>query len=190
MLHFLSATRIQISNVRPLYTRAPVYAILNQIQTQSHSSEGALSSLESSLEDRDKQINQLREQRDRAEKDSKEEKELHERELAEYKMKIHTYESEVGPVVWPRPLSPTLLVAVGRDFVFVIYSNRGFFLSKQHSMEYSNCYVGGFMHKQYVYVSASGIFINNILLFSAKILLSSLRKLTSGWCCCRLRSCR
>ena len=80
-------------------TRAPVYAILDQIQTQSHSSEGALSSLESSLEDRDKQINQLREQRDRAEKDSKEEKELHERELAEYKMKIHTYESEVGPVV-------------------------------------------------------------------------------------------
>ena len=175
-----------------------VYAILDQIQTQSHSSEGALSSLESSLEDRDKQINQLREQRDRAEKDSKEEKELHERELAEYKMKIHTYESEVSPVVWPRPLSPTLLVAVGRDFVFVIYSNRGFFLSKQHSMEYSNCYVGGFMHKQYVYVSASGIFIKNILLFSAKIVFSSLRKLTpldvtvswSRWCCCRLRSCR
>ena len=90
-------------------TRAPVYAILDQIQTQSHSSEGALSSLESSLEDRDKQINQLREQRDRAEKDSKEEKELHERELAEYKMKIHTYESEVSPVVWPRPLSPHFL---------------------------------------------------------------------------------
>ena len=179
-------------------TRSPAYTILDQIQTQSHSSEGALSSLESSLEDRDKQINQLREQRDRAEKDSKEEKELHERELAEYKMKIHTYESEVSPVVWPRPLSPTLLVAVGRDFVFVIYSNRGFFLSKQHSMEYSNCYVGGFMHKQYVYVSASGIFIKNILLFSAKIVFSSLRKLTplyvtvswSRWCCCRLRSCR
>ena len=52
----------------PQYTRAPVYTILDQIQTQSHSSEGALSSLESSLEDRDKQINQLREQRDRAEK--------------------------------------------------------------------------------------------------------------------------
>ena len=30
-----------------------------------------------------------------AEKDTKEEKELHERELAEYKMKIHTYDSEV-----------------------------------------------------------------------------------------------
>ena len=47
------------------------------------------------LNDRDKQMNQLREQRDRAEKENKEEKELHERELAEYKMKIHTYESEV-----------------------------------------------------------------------------------------------
>ena len=66
-----------------------------QIQNQSHSSEGALSSLEEALNDRDKQINQLREQRDRAEKDTKEEKELHERELAEYKMKIHTYDSEV-----------------------------------------------------------------------------------------------
>ena len=39
------------------------------------------------------QINQLREQRDRAEKDVKEEKELHERELADYKLKIHTLES-------------------------------------------------------------------------------------------------
>ena len=54
-----------------------------------------MSSLEEALTDRDKQINQLRDQRDRAEKDTKEEKELHERELAEYKMKIHTYESEV-----------------------------------------------------------------------------------------------
>ena len=54
-----------------------------------------MSSLEEALNDRDKQINQLREQRDRAEKDTKEEKELHERELAEYKMKIHTYDSEV-----------------------------------------------------------------------------------------------
>ena len=47
------------------------------------------------LADRDKQNNQLREQRDRAEKELKDEKELHERELAEYKMKIHSYESEV-----------------------------------------------------------------------------------------------
>ena len=66
-----------------------------QVQNASHSSEGALSSLEETLADRDKQISQVKEQRDRAEKDVKEEKELHERELAEYKMKIHTYESEV-----------------------------------------------------------------------------------------------
>ena len=105
-----------------------------QVQSQSNSSEGALSSLEEvkstlqkrcdlldlfslldvagcllcnwcwflryswfiqALADRDKQNNQLREQRDRAEKELKEEKELHERELAEYKMKIHSYESEV-----------------------------------------------------------------------------------------------
>jgi len=42
-----------------------------------------------------KQINQLREQRDRAEKEVKEEKDLHERELTDYKMKIHSLESEV-----------------------------------------------------------------------------------------------
>ena len=59
---------LPIYSTFPQCTRAPVYTILDQIQTQSHSSEGALSSLESSLEDRDKQINQLREQRDRAEK--------------------------------------------------------------------------------------------------------------------------
>ena len=41
------------------------------------------------------QINQLREQRDRAEKEVKEEKDLHERELTDYKMKIHSLESEV-----------------------------------------------------------------------------------------------
>ena len=72
-----------------------ILPFLLQVQNQSHSSEGALSSLEEALNDRDKQMNQLREQRDRAEKENKEEKELHERELAEYKMKIHTYESEV-----------------------------------------------------------------------------------------------
>ena len=41
------------------------------------------------------QINQLKEQRDRAERDNKEEKELHEREVSDYKMKVHTLESEV-----------------------------------------------------------------------------------------------
>ena len=68
---------------------------LNAVQAQTYTSEGTLSSLEEALADRDKQMNQLRDQRDRAEKDIKEEKELHERELTDYKMKIHTLESEV-----------------------------------------------------------------------------------------------
>lgn len=68
---------------------------LNAVQAQTYTSEGTLTSLEEALSDRDKQINQLRDQRDRAEKDIKEEKDLHERELTEYKMKIHTLESEV-----------------------------------------------------------------------------------------------
>jgi len=68
---------------------------LNAVQAQTFTSEGTLTSLEEALADRDKQIAQLREQRDRAEKDNKEEKELHEREISDYKMKIHTLESEV-----------------------------------------------------------------------------------------------
>jgi hypothetical protein len=40
------------------------------------------------------QINLLREQRDRGDKDIKDEKELHEREITDYKMKLHTLESE------------------------------------------------------------------------------------------------
>ena len=68
---------------------------LSTVQAQTFTSEGALTSLEEALGDRDKQINQLREQRDRAEKDLKEEKDLHDREITDYKMKIHTLESEV-----------------------------------------------------------------------------------------------
>ena len=68
---------------------------LSAVQAQTFTSEGALTSLEEALSDRDKQIAQLREQRDRAEKDLKEEKELHDREITDYKMKIHTLESEV-----------------------------------------------------------------------------------------------
>ena len=49
---------------------------LSAVQAQTFSSEGAVTSLEEALTDRDKQINQLREQRDRAEKDIKEEKVL------------------------------------------------------------------------------------------------------------------
>ena len=47
---------------------------LSAVQAQTFSSEGTVTSLEEALADRDKQINQLREQRDRAEKDVKEEK--------------------------------------------------------------------------------------------------------------------
>ena len=47
---------------------------LSAVQAQTFSSEGTVTSLEEALADRDKQINQLREQRDRAEKDNKEEK--------------------------------------------------------------------------------------------------------------------
>ena len=69
---------------------------LSAVQAQTFSSEGTVTSLEEALADRDKQINQLREQRDRAEKEVKEEKELHEREITDYKMKLHSVESEVN----------------------------------------------------------------------------------------------
>lgn len=68
---------------------------LSAVQAQTFTSEGTVTSLEEALADRDKQINQLREQRDRAEKEVKEEKDLHEREITDYKMKMHSLESEV-----------------------------------------------------------------------------------------------
>lgn len=40
-------------------------------------------------------FNHISEQRDRAEGEKIEERELHEREIAEYKMKLHSFESEV-----------------------------------------------------------------------------------------------
>lgn len=73
-------------------------ARLTAMQAHHCSSEGALSSLEEAIGDKEKQMAQLREQRDRAEQDKQEERELHERELAEYKMKIHALESEVSPL--------------------------------------------------------------------------------------------
>lgn len=65
------------------------------MQAHHCSSEGAVSSLEEAIGDKEKQISQLREQRDRAEQEKHEERDLHEREIAEYKMKLHTLESEV-----------------------------------------------------------------------------------------------
>lgn len=70
-------------------------ARLSAMQAHHCSSEGALSSLEEAIGDKEKQMNQLREQRDRAEQEKQEERELHEREIAEYKMKLHALESEV-----------------------------------------------------------------------------------------------
>ena len=71
-------------------------ARLTAMQAHHCSSEGALSSLEEAIGDKEKQMAQLREQRDRAEQEKQEERELHEREIAEYKMKIHALESEVS----------------------------------------------------------------------------------------------
>nr|CAI5831356.1 unnamed protein product [Callosobruchus analis] len=70
-------------------------ARLSAMQAHHCSSEGALSSLEEAIGDKEKQMQQLREQRDRAEQEKQEERELHEREIAEYKMKIHALNSEV-----------------------------------------------------------------------------------------------
>lgn len=70
-------------------------ARMTAMQAHHCSSEGAVTSLEEAIGDKDKQISQLRDQRDRAEQEKHEERELHEREIAEYKMKLHTLESEV-----------------------------------------------------------------------------------------------
>lgn len=70
-------------------------ARLSAMQAHHCSSEGALSSLEETIGDKERQMQQLRDQRDRAEKDKEEERELHEREITEYKMKLHSLECEV-----------------------------------------------------------------------------------------------
>ena len=62
---------------------------LSAVQAQTFSSEGTVTSLEEALADRDKQINQLREQRDRAEKDNKEEK------VNAVKLNLNIYISEL-----------------------------------------------------------------------------------------------
>jgi chromosome segregation ATPase len=54
-----------------------------------------LSNLEDAIMDKEKQIHQLRDQRDRAESEKQEERELHEREVAEYKLKVHSMEAEL-----------------------------------------------------------------------------------------------
>lgn len=61
-----------------------------------HFTDGGLTSLEEAISDKDKQIAQLREQRDRAERERNEERDLHERQLAEQRMKLHTHETEMN----------------------------------------------------------------------------------------------
>lgn len=70
-------------------------ARLTAMQAHHSTSEGALSSLEDAISDKDKQIAQIKEQRDRAEQERNEERDLHEREITEYKVKIHSLENEI-----------------------------------------------------------------------------------------------
>lgn len=81
---------------------------LSAIQAHQTTSEGTMTSLEEAIADKDKQIQQLREQRDRAEQELKEECELHEREVAGYKMKSHAFDAELEKLQVFR-LSHTLL---------------------------------------------------------------------------------
>ena len=70
-------------------------ARLTAIQASHSTSEGALTSLEDALNDKEKLIAQLKEQRDRAEHELHEERDMHERQIAEYKMKLHSLDSEM-----------------------------------------------------------------------------------------------
>lgn len=70
-------------------------ARLSAMQAHHSSSEGALTSLEEAIGDKEKQMAQLREQRDRAEHEKQEERDLHEREVTDYKMKLRAAESDV-----------------------------------------------------------------------------------------------
>lgn len=70
-------------------------ARLSAMQAHHYNSEGAVSSLEEAIGDKDKQMQQLRDQRDRAERDKEEERELHEREITEYKLKLRALEQDV-----------------------------------------------------------------------------------------------
>lgn len=54
-----------------------------------------MTSLEDAISDKDKQISNLRDQRDRAEQERNEERDLHERQIAEIKMKYHSIENNL-----------------------------------------------------------------------------------------------
>ena len=91
---------IQIENLEELLKEKDnqvdiARARLNSIQAHHSTSEGALTSLEDAINDKDKQISQIREQRDRAEQERNEERDIHERQITEYKMKHHSLENEM-----------------------------------------------------------------------------------------------
>lgn len=68
---------------------------LTKIQAHHSTSEGTLTSMEDAINDKEKQIALMRDQRDRAEHERNEDRIIHERQLAEYKMKLHSLESEM-----------------------------------------------------------------------------------------------
>lgn len=91
---------IQIENLEDLLKEKDnqvemARARLSAMQAHHCNSEGALYSMEETLGDKDKQMQLLRDQRDRAEKDKEEERELHEREVTEYKLKLHSLECDI-----------------------------------------------------------------------------------------------
>lgn len=91
---------IQIENLEDLLKEKDnqvdmARARLSAMQAHHSSSEGALTSLEEAIGDKEKQMAQLREQRDRAEHEKQEERDLHEREVTDYKMKLRAAESDV-----------------------------------------------------------------------------------------------
>lgn len=91
---------LQIDNLEELLKEKDnqvdvVRARLNAFQAHHSTSEGAMTSLEDAINDKDKQISQIREQRDRAEQERNEERDIHERQIAEYKMKLHSLENEM-----------------------------------------------------------------------------------------------
>lgn len=70
-------------------------ARLATVQADQSSHDSALSTLETALADKEKQIQKLKDQRDRLEKDKQEETDLHQHELREYKLKIDSLEKEI-----------------------------------------------------------------------------------------------
>lgn len=98
-IHYLPLPFIQIENLEDLLKEKDnqvdmARARLAAMQAH-HLNTDTLTSLEETIGDKDKQMQQLREQRDRAERDKEEERDLHEREITEYKLKLRTMEQDM-----------------------------------------------------------------------------------------------